>query len=256
MMNVLSSVRLLISISLFVMASLVSAAGHDEVAPPSPDTDGDGICDFTTAIPASDTFKGCMPNSDPSLSADTDSDLLTDILELLRDSDGDLIPDYLDFDNGNLTSIYGDADTDGINDGIECGPRLPCRDTDYALINLIYDFLDLDSDNDGLTDDLEADGIANNGAERTVIPKDTDGDGLPDYRDLDSDNDGKSDGDENSPIGKDTDNDGIPDVVDYDDSGDQSGGGDSDNDGISDEEECSTYPNCPDSDEDGKPDYL
>jgi outer membrane protein OmpA-like peptidoglycan-associated protein len=253
MMNVLSSVRLLISISLFVMSSLVNAAGHNEVVQPSPDTDGDGICNGTSAVPASDTFKGCMPNSDPSLFADTDGDLLTDIKELLRDSDGDLIPDYLDFDNGNLTSIFGDADTDGINDLIECGPELPCRDTDN---HIIYDFLDLDSDNDGLTDDLEADGIANNGAERTVIPQDTDGDGLPDYRDLDSDNDGKSDEDENSPVGKDTDSDGIPDVVDYDDSGDQSGGGDSDKDGISDEEECSTYPECPDSDGDGQSDYL
>jgi outer membrane protein OmpA-like peptidoglycan-associated protein len=253
MMNVLSSARLLISISLIVTSSLVSALDQNEEASPSPDTDGNGICDGTIAIPESDWFKGCMPNIDTRTFADTDGDLLTDIKELLRDSDGDLIPDYLDFGNGNLTSIYGDADTDGINDRIECGPRLPCRDTDK---HLIYDFLDLDSDNDGLTDDQEADGIANNGAAGTVMPKDTDADGLPDYRDLDSDNDGKSDQEENTPVGKDTDGDGIPNVVDYDDSGDQSGGGDSDNDGISDEEECSTYPDCSDADNDGKPDYL
>jgi outer membrane protein OmpA-like peptidoglycan-associated protein len=253
MMNVLSSVRLLISISLFATSSLANASDQNEVASPSPDTDGNGICDGTIAIPANDWFKGCMPNRDARTFADTDGDLLTDIKELLRDSDGDLIPDYLDFDNGNLTSIFGDADTDGINDRIECGPRLPCRDTDN---HLIYDFLDLDSDNDGLTDDQEADGIANNGAAGTVMPKDTDSDGLPDYRDLDSDNDGKSDQDENTPVGKDTDGDGIPDVVDHDDSGDQSGGGDSDHDGISDEEECSTYPDCSDTDNDGTPDYL
>jgi outer membrane protein OmpA-like peptidoglycan-associated protein len=200
-----------------------------------------------------------MPNIDTSPFADTDGDLLIDIQELDRDSDGDLIPDYLDFDNGNLTSIFGDADTDGINDQNECGPELPCRDTDN---NMIYDFLDLDSDNDGLTDDEEADGIANNGAEGTVMPKDTDADGLPDYRDLDSDNDGINDVDEiesphDSANPKDLDNDGIPDVVDFDDNGGITGGGDSDNDGLTDAEECPNYPtNCPDSDNDGQPDYF
>jgi outer membrane protein OmpA-like peptidoglycan-associated protein len=259
-MNVLSKVRLTIGIALFSLSCSVSAlVFDDDASQQNPDSDGNGICDGTVAVPANDSFKGCMPNMNSDPEADSDGDLLVDIQELLRDSDGDKIPDYLDFDDGAVTSIFGDVDTDGINDQEECGPELPCRDTDN---NVIYDFLDLDSDNDGLTDDEEADGIANNGADATVVPQDTDGDGLPDYRDLDSDNDGMKDADErdsphNSANPKDSDNDGIPDYVDVDDRGDVTGGGDSDGDGITDEEECPNYPtNCPDSDGDGQRDYL
>jgi outer membrane protein OmpA-like peptidoglycan-associated protein len=225
----------------------------------NPDADGNGICDGIIAFSASDSFKGCMVNVNFELDADSDSDGIEDSAELDGDSDGDLIPDYLDPDDAGLAPDYGDSDTDGIDDKEECGSALPCRDTDN---NIIYDFLDLDSDSDGLTDDEEADGTASNGAAGTVIPKDSDADGLPDYRDLDSDNDGKPDEDEiefphDSANPKDTDNDGIPNVVDHDDSGDQSGGGDSDNDGLTDAKECPNYPtNCPDSDNDGQPDYL
>jgi outer membrane protein OmpA-like peptidoglycan-associated protein len=259
-MNVPSKVRLTIGIALFSLSCSVSALViDDDTSQQNPDSDGNGICDGTVAVPANDSFKGCMPNMNSDPEADSDGDLLVDIQELLRDSDGDKIPDYLDFDDGAVTSIYGDVDTDGINDQEECGPELPCRDTDN---NVIYDFLDLDSDNDGLTDDEEADGIANNGADATLVPQDTDVDGLPDYRDLDSDNDGMKDADErdsphDSANPKDSDNDGIPDYVDVDDRGDVTGGGDSDGDGISDEEECPNYPtNCPDSDGDGQRDYL
>ncbi|MGK0474746.1 MAG: outer membrane protein OmpA-like peptidoglycan-associated protein, partial [Oleispira sp.] len=227
-------------------------AGPDE-NPTNPDSDGNGICDGVIAFPASDSFKGCMANVNSDPGADSDNDGIEDSAELDSDSDGDLIPDYLDPDDAGPAPTYGDSDNDGINDQEECGSSLPCRDTDK---DGIYDYLDSDSDNDGLTDDQEADGVAGNGTNGTNTPRDTDSDGLPDYIDTDSDNDGKLDEDENSPVGKDTDSDGIPDVVDHDDSGDQSGGGDSDNDGISDEQECSTYPNCPDSDNDGKPDYL
>jgi len=49
--------------------------------------------------------------------------------------------------------------------------------------NSIPDYLDLDSDNDGIADALEA------GADPT-LPVDTNGDGVPDSLDLDSDGDG------------------------------------------------------------------
>jgi outer membrane protein OmpA-like peptidoglycan-associated protein len=249
-MNVLSKVRLTIGITLFSLSYSVSALVNL-------DSDGNGICDGTFAISANDSFKGCMPNED--LTADSDLDGINDVDELPGDSDGDLIPNYLDFDTGLDIPTFGDADNDGINDLEECGPELPCRDTDN---NLPYDFFNTDSDGDGLTDDEEADGIPGNGVDGTVVPQDTEVDGIPDYRDLDSDNDGMKDSDErNSPHDpanpKDSDNDGIPDYVDVDDSGDVTGGGDSDGDGISDEEECPVYPtNCPDSDGDGLRDYL
>ena len=221
------------------------------------DSDGNGICDGPIAFPATETFKGCMPAVNGDSNADYDNDGTNDSAEMLGDTDGDLIPDYLDADDAG--TAFGDSDNDGIDDKTECGDALPCRDTDK---DGTYDYLDTDSDNDGISDDEEADGIDSNGqnlavTDGTVKPKDTDADGTPDYRDTDSDNDGNTDLAENAPVGKDSDSDGIPDVVDFDDNNSLAGGGDSDNDGLTDEEECPSYPtNCPDSDNDGKLDYL
>ena len=75
-----------------------------------------------------------------------------------RDSDGDGIPDSLDFD----------SDNDGIPDIIEA------QGTNPSTLSGI------DSNKNGL----------DNAFEPTQIPRDTDGDGIPDYLDLDSDNDG------------------------------------------------------------------
>jgi outer membrane protein OmpA-like peptidoglycan-associated protein len=233
------------------------SAGPD-ATPTLVDGDADGICDGPIAFPTTDDFAGCMPAADPG--TDTDEDGTNDDQEgdLTTDTDGDKIPDYLDADGSGTAPNYGDSDGDGIDDNTECGGSLPCRDTDK---DGIYDYLDTDSDNDGISDDEEADGIVGNGGDGVQTPKDTDGDGTPDYRDEDSDNDGIDDKDEvNQPHDatnpKDSDNDGIPDVVDHDDAGTTSGGGDSDNDGLSDEEECPAYPACKDTDGDGKPDYL
>jgi outer membrane protein OmpA-like peptidoglycan-associated protein len=238
-------------------------AGPD-ANPTNPDSDGNGICDGTIAFPATNDDSGCMPNINLNPNADSDNDGITDDSELIGDSDGDLIPDYLDADANGTAPNSGDSDKDGIDDSIECGLALPCRDSDK---DGIYDHLDTDSDNDGISDDEEADGIAGNGedlaaTDGSVQPKDTDKDGKPDYRDEDSDNDGVADRDEvnqpHNPLNpKDSDNDGIPDLVDHDDRSNTVGGGDSDNDGLSDAQECPVYPtNCPDTDGDGKADYL
>ncbi|KJD36499.1 hypothetical protein PW52_04935, partial [Tamlana sedimentorum] len=90
--------------------------------------------------------------------------------------------------------------------------------------------LDLDSDNDGIPDNIEAqptvgyvlptygyddDGVDNNYTGGLAL-EDTDGDGTPDYIDSDSDNDGILDIEENGMAstlgGTDTDNDGLDDV--------------------------------------------
>lgn len=74
------------------------------------------------------------------------------------------------------------------------------------------DYLDKDSDGDGISDKDEA------GDDNVVTPPiDTDGDTKPDFQDTDSDNDGLSDKDEyskykTSPILKDTDGDGYTDA--------------------------------------------
>jgi hypothetical protein len=82
------------------------------------------------------------------------------------------------------------------------------------------DYLDDDSDDDGISDRIEAgdDDLA-------TPPIDSDGDGIPDFRDNDSDNDGLADGDEDTnhngvvdpgetdPRHADTDGDGVSDLV-------------------------------------------
>jgi gliding motility-associated-like protein len=129
-----------------------------------------------------------------------------------RDSDLDLSPDYLDTDadnDGILDSIEGNPNTvkaspttdlnkDGIYDVF--GTVTNTQDTDE---DTIYDYLDLDSDNDGIKDEIET-------------SADQDVDGIRNFRDFDSENDGCndvieagfSDGDSdgkygNSPIGVD-----------------------------------------------------
>jgi hypothetical protein len=197
------------------------------------DTDGDGIADvFEPGATAND--------------ADSDDDGIADGTELggtatnPLDTDGDGTPNYLD----------RDSDGDGVPDALESGPN-PAQPVDTDGDGT-PDYLDLDSDADTLPDGLEAgvtgvdgdsdgiddafdvdslgggdlnqDGVADSG-----VVRDTDGDGLADFRDIDSDNDGILDSFEGSPTAlTDTDGDGIPDLRDLD----------SDDDGISDVREA------------------
>ncbi|UTW47178.1 OmpA family protein [Bacterioplanoides sp. SCSIO 12839] len=215
----------------------------------NPDVNGDGICDGIRSVIRSSNFIGCMRGVHAG--QDSDGDGINDELEV-TDTDGDNIPDYIDPDDDG--SGAGDSDADGIDDLAECGRSLPCLDSDS---DGTFDYLDQDSDNDGLVDDLEADHIAGNGSGAIVTALNIDGDAQEDFRDTDSDNDGRLDEIER-PVSSDQDSDGIPDVYDFDDRSSLQGGGDSDNDGLSDAQECPVYPACPDSDlpADGRPDYL
>ena len=148
------------------------------------------------------------------------------------DSDGDSIPDSFDLDSDN-DGIYDliesgnsilDVNHDGMVDTLEPNDSNNDGQHDNAQnpidsdADFVYDYLDLDSDNDGLYDLFEA-GIGvntqdldNNGqidlgfadgnsngvsdiAEPTV-PLDSDSDGLPDFTELDADADGCFDVDE------------------------------------------------------------
>jgi len=172
-----------------------------------------------------------------------------------KDHDGDGIPNYNDLD----------SDNDGINDVLEGGND--------------------DPDNDGLVGTgiplVGSDGrvvLSDGTIVSTSFPLDTDQDGIFDYEDIDSDNDGifdvyeanLSDPDNDGQIGEgnvevdengiviiagetnntsnpiDTDGDGVPDFRDLD----------SDNDSLSDAEECPTGAPCPDLDNSGEPDYV
>jgi hypothetical protein len=135
--------------------------------------------------------------------------------------------------NDAAPSPLQDTDGDTITDVDEA--ERDARDTD---MDGTPDFMDDDSDGDGLADSLEA-----GDSDPSTPPVDSDSDGIPDYIDVDSDDNGIEDGVEG--VG-DTDGDRRPDYVDLDD----------DNDGLPDVIEIGDDPENPvDSDMDGVPNY-
>ncbi len=178
--------------------------------PELPDTDSDGFSDKdeVTVYHTDPLDNTSAPGSDSSTPTDTDGDGIADDLESIDDRDADSLPNLYDLD----------SDNDGLADVIEAG--LP--DADFnglldkpgaALIignaqlidtdaDEVPDYLDLDSDNDGIFDRIEAGftDVDNNGVvdtlndsnnngwddtaerERRTWP-DTDSDGVPDYLD-------------------------------------------------------------------------
>ncbi len=221
------------------------------------DSDNDGIYDDVEYNPLSGQCSGSLTDCDNDgipnyLDVDSDGDGKGDHIEGFDDNDGDGAPNYLDmddrdgplgdFDEDGLSNQTeqtigtdthsADSDGDGINDYFEvcpytglCNPVNPAdTDSDGTI-----DARDLDSDNDGILDNVEKGNVFINEA-----PRDTDGDGIPDFRDTDSDNDGILDNVEGSV---DTDNDGIPNYKDWDSDNDGKsdqfeGRGDLDGDGI------------------------
>ncbi len=178
---------------------------------------------------------------------DTDKDGIPNRLDL--DSDNDGILDITE--SGRATGVDANGDgrldgpvgTDGIPDSVQPAPN--GGTISYTVIDTDGDtrpdFLDLDSDNDGINDvreagstggapvdangDGKADGAVNtNGVPGTVptaglTPPDTDGDGKADFRDLDSDNDAINDVIEGGNGPRDTNGDGIVDGNDTDGDG-------------------------------------
>ncbi|WP_185783039.1 gliding motility-associated C-terminal domain-containing protein, partial [Croceivirga lutea] len=154
-----------------------------------------------------------------------DTGIIT-IIDDEYDTDGDTIPDIVDYDDDNdgiLDEDEDDGNTDTDNDG-------------YA------DSIDIDSDNDGIPDNVEAQSTAgyipptgndsdNDGLDDAyegttgnegITLVDTDNDGTFDFRDLDSDNDNVPDNNEGNDFnfdgepdqfftGTDTDGDGLDD---------------------------------------------
>ncbi len=175
-----------------------------------PDSDGDGIDDTVDLDDDNDGIAdlmehclgqgfACLPNGlDPS-----------------GDNDGDGIANYQDADDVAVNNTCQDVNTDGI-----CDDLAAIYDTDA---DGVPDHLDLDSDNDGISDlyeanhnqlDVDNDGVLDgenaafgaNGffnilasdsdafdAVSVYQPLDQDGDGIMDADDLDSDNDGIND---------------------------------------------------------------
>ena len=211
-----------------------------------PDTDGDNIADVndldsdndgipdtqedggTGFDPSADDDGDGTPNyADTDLNggafADADNNGIIDLF----DRDGDGIPDFqdLDSDNDGITDLAEaggtDADGNGRIDGfVDSGPQDGLDDntaiTPLAVADSdgdgLPDYLDLDSDNDGITDrkeqnqadldrngridgfvDNNNDGLDDNVAANPITLLDTDGDGRFNHLDRDADNDGITD---------------------------------------------------------------
>ena len=167
---------------------------------------------------------------------DTDNDNVPDGIDL--DSDNDGIPDALEVGHGqSLTSagrVSGNSGTNGIPDVVE---SIPDSETiNYTIAESSDDtdetpnYLDLDSDGDGIPDNVEAqttvgyiapeDSVDTNGIDTAysggITPTNTDGADNPDYLDTDSDNEGGDDTLEAAITltGNDSDNDGLDDATD------------------------------------------
>ena len=241
------------------------------------DSDSDGLVD---AVDPDDDNDGISDEdekengSDPT-SPDTDGDGLNDGLETSlgtdptnSDSDGDGIDDDQELENQiNPNDPDSDTDDDGISDAqeLEDGTNPLSPDTDSDTVIDSEDDLPLDptettdTDGDGIGDntdpDIDGDGISNEDeqaagtdpSDGTVVPTDSDEDGLVDIIDTDDDNDGTLDSQDDFPTDPnettDTDDDGLGDNADTDD----------DNDGVTDTQELEdgTNPLSPDTDGDG-----
>jgi CshA-type fibril repeat protein len=194
---------------------------------PLPDADNDGIANRFDIDDDNDGIPDLVEEAgDPT--RDTDGDGIVDRLDLDADNDGllDILEaGGVDSDNNGRVDDATDSDNDGLADVADVEPEtagfptnieeakeltnLPIVDTDG---DEKADFQDVDSDNDALSDMVEAgipatndansdgqiDGAVDENGIPTVvapvaIPVDTDEDTVPNYRDLDSDNDGLSD---------------------------------------------------------------
>ncbi|MEM7082632.1 MAG: DUF4347 domain-containing protein [Pseudomonadota bacterium] len=199
------------------------------------DSDGDGIDDAFDVDQTGGVDANADGVDDLTQPADTNRDGLPD--HLVTDSDSDGITDRVEAD-----STGTDSDGDGIDDRFDVsvtgGPDLNGDGVDDSVVPTDTDgdgrpdYLDLDSDNDGISDVVEAGMPDSNGDGRvdagneTLAPNNTDGADQPDFRDLDSDNDGQfdlltvgllafdADGDGAIDDASDLDGDGVPDVVD------------------------------------------
>ncbi|WP_166960468.1 LamG-like jellyroll fold domain-containing protein [Yeosuana marina] len=180
---------------------------------------------------------------------DTDGDGIANIYDLDSDNDGIFDADEAGHGQSNTNGVVSNVvGTDGIPDAVQTSPNSgtvnyvvaeSSDDSDYIL-----NFLDIDSDGDGIPDNVEAqptigyippsnisasitdanhNGLddayetAMGGTDISQLA-DTDNDGIKDYLDTDSDNDGVLDIDENGQAStannKDVDNDGLDDNFD------------------------------------------
>jgi len=198
----------------------------------SGDSDGDSIPDIIDVDDDNDTIPDDVEGT-----SDTDLDGVPDCLDI--DSDNDGITDLFEAVAGSGLSLLVDADRDGkldafvtvgengLADVVEHSAESSTSKTGNADLDGdgVRDHQDLDVDNDGIPDvveagssdnmfdglydfflDLNGDGLADRLLTSPIVPRDSDQDGIEDFRDLDTDEDGLTDRLET--FGTDTDSDG------------------------------------------------
>ncbi len=228
---------------------------------PVGDADGDGELNYLDATPGGGLVWVDVNNDSVNDFFDQDRDGVANHLD--RDSDNDGLMDVLeaggtDATGDGLIDGFFDIDNDGLSDNVDNIGGMVTGGTPLPLPNSDADsranFLDVDSDNDGLTDalegggtdadgngilgtqtsgaaynitDVDADGVADavdkaagsvTGGTALLVP-DSDSDGRRNYLDVDSDNDGLTDSRENN-------------LNDADGDGRIDGFADADNDGL------------------------
>ncbi len=183
-----------------VIDNIESQTTSGYIPPSGEDTDGNGLDDAYEETP------GSCNGIDP---IDTDGDGVDDYVDIDSDNDG-IIDNVEAQDPHEYIAPCGiDSDGNGLDDHYEehpgaCGGLIPINsDGDRQP-----DFRDIDSDNDGIPDNVEGqttagyvpptemdddgDGLDNayeGSGDQGIHPENTDGEDLPDYLDDDTDND-------------------------------------------------------------------
>ncbi|MFD0990734.1 LamG-like jellyroll fold domain-containing protein, partial [Mariniflexile jejuense] len=166
---------------------------------------------------------------------DTDGDGIANIFDLDSDNDGILDAEEAGHGKAHTNGVVnGSVASDGIPNAVQKSAN--SGTVNYILkesiddMDYIPNYLDLDSDGDGIPDNIEAQKtigyVAPSGTVNVfgvdtnyisgLIPVNTDGTDNPDYLDLDSDNEGGNDTEEAglTLTGKDSDYDGLDDGID------------------------------------------
>ena len=171
-----------------------NADGLNDNFDPGADSDNDGIVNFMDA-----NWPGYIDTNGDGVNDnfDTDLDGIPDFMD--RDSDNDGIPDVVesggvDANGDGKIDNFSDSDGDGLSQNVDAffgvlwsGNGLGTRDTDG---DGTPDYLDLDSDNDGIPDVREVEGIDANNDGMADNYTDNDADGYNDSIDGDANNDG------------------------------------------------------------------
>ncbi|MFA0964505.1 T9SS type A sorting domain-containing protein [Roseivirga sp. BDSF3-8] len=187
------------------------------------DMDGDGVPNTADADDNNDGIPDVEQGVgvDPGMDADGDGianfldpDFIHPTLGAFTDSNSDGINDIFDQDMDGIANHFDlDNDNDGISNAVEAnGGTLPPNMDDSGSYTASYVSLN-DLDGDGLVNDIDPD----NGGTALSLP-DSDGDGIADYLDIDSDADGIKD--QYELANTDPDADGLPNYLDADSDGD------------------------------------